>query len=91
MAVEVVDHGQGVPDEQKERIFEPFARLDDRRPGVGLGLAVAKGFAEAMGGSIEAMDTPGGGLTVSIELPLGRRDPVARRRSAPAGQNHPRY
>jgi two-component system, OmpR family, sensor histidine kinase KdpD len=68
VAVEVVDHGQGVPDEQKDRIFEPFARLGDRHPGVGLGLAVAKGFAEAMGGSIEALDTPGGGLTVRVTL-----------------------
>jgi len=77
VAVEVVDHGQGVPDEQKERIFEPFARLDDRRPGVGLGLAVAKGFAEAMGGSIEAMDTPGGGLTVRVTLSVVSGDKSA--------------
>jgi two-component system sensor histidine kinase KdpD len=77
VAVEVVDHGQGVPDEQKERIFEPFARLDDRRPGVGLGLAVAKGFAEAMGGSIEALDTQGGGLTVRVTLPMVRSDKSA--------------
>ncbi len=66
--LEVVDHGPGVPDEQKERIFEPFTRVGDRHPGVGLGLAVAKGFAEAMGGRIMAMDTPGGGLTVRIAL-----------------------
>jgi two-component system, OmpR family, sensor histidine kinase KdpD len=67
--LEVVDHGPGVPDEQKERIFEPFTRLGDRFPGgVGLGLAVARGFAEAMGGRIEAKDTPGGGLTVAITL-----------------------
>jgi two-component system, OmpR family, sensor histidine kinase KdpD len=66
----VVDHGHGVPDEQKERIFEPFTRVGDRFPGgVGLGLAVARGFAEAMGGRIEAGDTPGGGLTVAIRLP----------------------
>jgi two-component system, OmpR family, sensor histidine kinase KdpD len=77
VAVEVVDHGQGVPDEQKERIFEPFARLDDRRPGVGLGLAVAKGFAEAMGGSIEALDTQGGGLTVRVTLPMVGSDKSA--------------
>jgi two-component system sensor histidine kinase KdpD len=68
--LEVVDHGQGVPDEQKERIFEPFTRVGDRYPGVGLGLAVAKGFAEAMGGAIVATDTPGGGLTVRITLPV---------------------
>jgi two-component system, OmpR family, sensor histidine kinase KdpD len=72
--LEVVDHGQGVPDEQKERIFEPFTRVGDRYPGVGLGLAVAKGFAEAMGGRIEATDTPGGGLTVRIALPAASED-----------------
>jgi two-component system sensor histidine kinase KdpD len=69
VVLEVVDHGPGVPDEQKERIFEPFTRLGDRFPGgVGLGLAVARGFAEAMGGRIQAKDTPGGGLTVAITL-----------------------
>jgi two-component system, OmpR family, sensor histidine kinase KdpD len=72
--LEVVDHGQGVPDEQKERIFEPFTRVGDRYPGVGLGLAVAKGFAEAMGGRIVATDTPGGGLTVRITLPAAVQD-----------------
>jgi len=64
-----VDHGNGVQGELKERIFEPFLRLDDRPSGVGLGLAVAKGFAEAMGGTIVALDTPGGGLTVRVTLP----------------------
>jgi two-component system sensor histidine kinase KdpD len=75
--LEVVDHGQGVPDEQKERIFEPFTRIGDRYPGVGLGLAVAKGFAEAMGGRIMAKDTPGGGLTVRIALPAAAADKSA--------------
>ena len=70
VALEVVDHGRGVPDDQKELIFEPFVRLGDRLPGVGLGLAVAKGFAEAMGGAIDAVDTPGGGLTVRVMLPV---------------------
>jgi two-component system sensor histidine kinase KdpD len=72
--LEVVDHGPGVPDSQKERIFEPFTRVADRHPGVGLGLAVAKGFAEAMGGRIEAGDTPGGGLTVTVTLPAASED-----------------
>ncbi len=73
--LEVVDHGPGVPDELKERIFEPFTRVGDRYPGgVGLGLAVAKGFAEAMGGRITAADTPGGGLTVRITLPVASED-----------------
>jgi two-component system, OmpR family, sensor histidine kinase KdpD len=69
VVLDVVDHGAGVPSGLKERIFEPFARLDERSPGVGLGLAVAKGFAEAMGGTIVAVDTPGGGLTVRVALP----------------------
>ena len=69
VVLDVVDHGPGVPAGLKERIFEPFARLDERSPGVGLGLAVAKGFAEAMGGAVVAVDTPGGGLTVRVTLP----------------------
>jgi two-component system, OmpR family, sensor histidine kinase KdpD len=77
VVLEVVDHGQGVPDEQKERIFEPFTRAGDRYPGVGLGLAVAKGFAEAMGGAITAEETPGGGLTVRVTLPEASGDKSA--------------
>src|SRR5579864_7377898 len=78
VVLEVVDHGPGVPDEAKEVIFEPFTRVGDRYPGgVGLGLAVARGFAEAMGGRIVAADTPGGGLTVSITLPAASADKSA--------------
>jgi two-component system, OmpR family, sensor histidine kinase KdpD len=77
VVLEVVDHGQGVPDEQKERIFEPFTRVGDRYPGVGLGLAVAKGFAEAMGGTITAEETEGGGLTVRVTLPEASGDKSA--------------
>ena len=90
VVIEVVDHGHGVPDEAKERIFEPFCtypsarvgqaaarpltRVGDRYPGVGLGLAVARGFAEAMGGQIVARDTPGGGLTIAITLAAASAD-----------------
>jgi two-component system sensor histidine kinase KdpD len=71
--LEVIDHGAGVPDEQKAQLFEPFQRLDDRGPeGAGLGLAVARGFIEAMGGAMVADSTPGGGLTMRIRLPLAR-------------------
>jgi two-component system sensor histidine kinase KdpD len=66
--LEVIDHGPGVPGDLKEQMFEPFRRLDERSS-VGLGLAVAKGFAEAMGGTIAAADTPGGGLTMRVCLP----------------------
>jgi two-component system sensor histidine kinase KdpD len=68
--VRVVDRGPGVPRDQRERLFKPFQRLGDsgQGEGVGLGLAVAKGFLEAMGGEIEADDTPGGGLTIVARL-----------------------
>lgn len=71
-AVRVVDTGPGVPPDQRDRLFEPFQRLGDvpRGEGVGLGLAVARGLAEAMGGTLTAEDTPGGGLTFVLDLPL---------------------
>ena len=67
----IVDHGIGVPADQRERLFEPFQRLGDTSGnGVGLGLAVAHGFVAAMGGTIEPSETPGGGLTIEISLPI---------------------
>jgi two-component system, OmpR family, sensor histidine kinase KdpD len=68
--VRVVDQGPGVPAADVERLFMPFQQLGDSSPdeGVGLGLAVAKGFVEAMGGEIEAESTPGGGLTIVTRL-----------------------
>ncbi|MFD6025238.1 sensor histidine kinase [Streptomyces griseoluteus] len=68
--VRVVDRGPGVPDEAKDRIFEPFQRYGDspRGAGVGLGLAVARGFTEAIGGVLHAEDTPGGGLTMVLAV-----------------------
>jgi two-component system sensor histidine kinase KdpD len=78
----VVDHGPGLPKSKgaAEAVFAPFQRLGDRdaTTGVGLGLSVARGFTEAMGGTIRAEDTPGGGLTVVISLPASPRgDPDA--------------
>ncbi|WP_415938570.1 ATP-binding protein [Streptomyces sp. 039-1] len=78
--VRVVDRGPGVPDEAKDRIFAPFQRYGDapRGNGVGLGLAVARGFTEAMGGTLNAEDTPGGGLTMVLTLrAVARRPGVA--------------
>ena len=68
----VIDHGPGVPANQRERMFEPFQRLGDHdmTTGIGLGLAVARGFIESVGGEIAAGDTPGGGLTMTVSLPV---------------------
>ncbi|MFJ4601237.1 sensor histidine kinase [Streptomyces griseoluteus] len=79
--VRVVDRGPGVPDEAKDRIFEPFQRYGDapRGAGVGLGLAVARGFAEAMDGTLTAEDTPGGGLTMVLSLRAARPGPEPSR------------
>jgi two-component system sensor histidine kinase KdpD len=67
----VVDRGPGVARAATDQLFEPFQRLGDRdmTSGVGLGLSVARGFTQAMGGSLTSEDTPGGGLTVVISLP----------------------
>ncbi len=74
----VVDRGPGVPEDAKDRIFEPFQRHGDapRGAGVGLGLAVARGFTEAIGGTLTAEDTPGGGLTMVLTHPAGHRGPA---------------
>jgi two-component system sensor histidine kinase KdpD len=74
----VIDHGTGVPADRVVAMFQPFQRLGDEAngPGIGLGLAVAKGFIEAMDGELLAEPTPGGGLTMVIRMPLysGPRD-----------------
>lgn len=66
----IVDRGPGIPPEVRQRMFLPFQRLGDRSTdaGVGLGLAIAKGFIEAMGARLNVDDTPGGGLTMTIRL-----------------------
>jgi len=70
----IADSGRGVAAEHRDRIFEPFQRLHDRSTtGMGLGLAIARGFMEAMGGQIRPTDTPGGGLTMIISLPIADR------------------
>jgi two-component system, OmpR family, sensor histidine kinase KdpD len=75
----VVDHGPGLPKDAADTVFTPFQRLGDRdtTTGVGLGLSVAKGFVDAMGGTIRAEDTPGGGLTIVLSFPVAEDLPIA--------------
>lgn len=70
--IRVIDRGPGVPESERTGIFAPFQRYGDspRGDGVGLGLAVSKGLTEAMDGTLEAEDTPGGGLTMCVRLPV---------------------
>jgi two-component system sensor histidine kinase KdpD len=70
--IRVVDHGRGIPPADRDRVFQPFQRLGDRdnSTGIGLGLAVARGFSEAMQGSLTPEETPGGGLTMVLCLAI---------------------
>nr|WP_296773931.1 sensor histidine kinase KdpD [Rhodococcus sp. (in: high G+C Gram-positive bacteria)] len=70
VSIAVADGGPGIAAGAKATMFDAFQRLGDRNTsvGVGLGLSVVRGFVEAMGGTVEASDTPGGGLTVTVEL-----------------------
>jgi two-component system sensor histidine kinase KdpD len=68
----VVDRGPGIPEQDRDRMFVPFQRLGDtdNTTGVGLGLALSLGLTEAMGGTLTAEDTPGGGLTMTVSVPV---------------------
>ncbi|MEO3819959.1 DUF4118 domain-containing protein [Plantactinospora sp. B24E8] len=74
----VVDQGPGLPRDRWERVFLPFQREGDRdnHAGVGLGLALSRGLAEAMGGTLEPEETPGGGLTMVLRLPVADEEGV---------------
>jgi two-component system, OmpR family, sensor histidine kinase KdpD len=90
----VVDRGPGIPEADRDRMFVPFQRLGDtdNTTGVGLGLALSRGLTEAMGGTLTADDTPGGGLTMTVSLPVCETDyqcePGQRERET-AGGNGP--
>ena len=76
--IDVIDHGEGIPPQLREKIFQRFWRADTSRArdtgGSGLGLAIVSGIVAAHGGSVEVIDTPGGGATFRIWLPLLPRD-----------------
>jgi two-component system, OmpR family, sensor histidine kinase KdpD len=73
--IRVIDRGPGIPREAYELVFLPFERLGDRddHTGIGLGLALSRGLAEAMGGTLTPEETPGGGLTMILTLPISSR------------------
>ena len=76
LRISVVDHGPGVPEAERRRIFEPYYRLrksHDHHSGTGLGLAISRGFVEAHGGNLLVEPTPGGGATFIVELPQARK------------------
>ncbi|MCX5208151.1 DUF4118 domain-containing protein [Kitasatospora sp. NBC_00240] len=76
--IRVVDRGPGIAPEDRDRVFLPFQRLGDtdNTTGVGLGLALSRGLAEAMGGTLDVEDTPGGGTTMLLTLPAAGPGPA---------------
>ncbi|VXB76335.1 cell wall metabolism sensor histidine kinase WalK [Frigoribacterium sp. 9N] len=85
--VAIVDHGEGIPPQIREKIFQRFWRADSSRTrdtgGSGLGLAIVSGIVAAHGGSVDVDDTPGGGATFRVALPLMPADAVTA--AEPAG------
>jgi signal transduction histidine kinase len=69
VAVEVCDRGPGIPPAQRKKVFEAYHRLSEAPRGVGLGLALVKGFVEGQGGTVEVSERPGGGSVFTVTLP----------------------
>ncbi len=88
----LADHGPGLDLDRQEELFQPFQSLHDSSQGgvrgVGLGLAVARGFTQAMGGRLHAEETPGGGPTMVLTLPLSAGPGEAGRDQAGPGPAH---
>src|SRR6202008_328655 len=78
--IRIIDRGPGIPPEQASRMFVPFQRMGDtdNTTGIGLGLALSRGLTEAMDGTLEPEETPGGGLTMALSLPAVPAPATAR-------------
>jgi signal transduction histidine kinase len=74
--ISVIDHGEGVVEEDRDMIFEPFWRKNDTTSGTGLGLAIAKEVMDSLGGRIWVEDTPGGGATFKLSFALTNTPPA---------------
>lgn len=70
LVIRVTDQGPGIPEHERERIFEPFYRRQDSNHGFGLGLAIARGFVDANGGEIAVESVPGQGSTFVVSFPV---------------------
>ncbi len=72
--IAVVDHGPGIPVDQRDRVFERFTQVDQSdtrsRGGTGLGLSIVKSLSEVMGGSVRIETTEGGGATFVVDFPI---------------------
>ncbi len=73
--VTVTDGGRGVPARDLDKIFEPFYRIDTNRPGAGIGLAITKRVLQQLGGTLTAVNRPGGGLQITMRFPPAKRMP----------------
>ncbi|MDJ1372054.1 sensor histidine kinase [Gulosibacter molinativorax] len=78
--IEVIDHGEGVTEEEQQKIFQRFWRADKSRArdtgGTGLGLAIVSAIMQAHEGTVDVVDTPGGGATFRLKFPLLTAPPV---------------
>ena len=83
--IAVVDTGEGMTEEVRARALEPFFTTKETGKGTGLGLSTAYGFAQSVGGTVEIASIPGGGTTVSVTLPTGRRRRTGGNRRAGGG------
>jgi signal transduction histidine kinase len=75
LQLSVEDHGPGIPESERERIFERFHRMERHRgePGLGLGLSIVRGLVKGAGGEIWIDEAEGGGTAVRVSLPTAEQ------------------